>query len=296
MSETFGPDHIPREELVKDSARYLEEKGHGNKMRAHYLQLLSNEVIGSSRPEFRHLQAHIQEPISDAWDNAYHLVLEYLKDNGLNFTQKVLMAELNDLQLSEPTNYPNKTSEEYLDELFSISNEERTPFSERVEQFISAVSENKNETTDEIIDGEFEEDQLESPTRPPARLAPTSPTQTTPPRLATQVHEDNSPNGGTAFLTQPVMNSPPSPIKETVSKPNSQPPTSFDKFGGSTDSDQFIDDDIVVDITDDDVDKTEEPKPAKENSNPPQQTFSPNTDDDDFEIDDDDFAIQDDDV
>jgi len=95
-----------------DLKDYLEEKGHGNKMLANYIHLFAKEVIGSKNPLFRHLQAKIQVAKSDAWDNAFKLVSEYMKDNKLNISFQYSFTSSNDPSSS---NYYGSDAFEYSD-------------------------------------------------------------------------------------------------------------------------------------------------------------------------------------
>ena len=282
MAQTFGPDNMSREDLVKGSAEYLEEKGHGNKMRAHYINLLAKEVIGSKNLLFRHLQAKVHVSNSDAWDNAFKLVSDYLTENKLDYTKEIMEIEFKDCKPPEPGRYPDKNSEEYLDEIYGLG-EERESFDDRVQTFKSQLKNFDEESTPKE--------------RPSARLSnPTEKIDIEKNSLATAVPEDNS-YGADAFLTQPVShrqvpntvnNSPPSSSNSSPQKVENQAPTAIQTFGDNS----MSDDDFDIDIDDDDAPPLLN-EPKNQPANITNNTIKPaqnEIDDDDLE-----FAFDDDD-
>lgn len=135
----------PEEEklLQKELPQTLNENGVNNKSKAQYVKMISDEVLGSTNPNFFSMQPKIKDHSNnEAWNAAYFMVRNLLKDNELSYTLETLNKEMKLKNIQDPP-LPTIPSHIQADNLESFFNLDVTfevavtdVFKEKVETFL----------------------------------------------------------------------------------------------------------------------------------------------------------------
>jgi hypothetical protein len=117
---------ISRTELIRESREILQGCGVGNHARSAFIREISTEVVGLQRPIFLQLQPKLLPHDTEAWDNAFCVVLRFLKRYKLAFTLATIGVEAGEQARDDGTKFT-------LAGLLS-NRQPRLPFPERVLQ------------------------------------------------------------------------------------------------------------------------------------------------------------------
>ena len=134
------PRRIPEEDLQQMTTEEMNQKGALNYYQAVLYQETSQEVIGSTYPQFSTLQSHPKQREEKSWIQAYEFVYDFLQKHNMNNTLKTIETEFR--QTGKPIFFQtieNFRRDEYFKELENVSvNLGQRTFKTRVDQFCNS--------------------------------------------------------------------------------------------------------------------------------------------------------------
>lgn len=196
------PPQVSKEELLQRTRQTLTEKGVDYVSQSKYVVKIAEEVVGFDEPIFSSIQPEIKIRDSNAWNQAYSIIMTFLQENGMEQTINAIDIELQGQQI--PDGDPNTKAEDFLKPLLKISNQlKRKTFSARVAEFTGKYSQRraakKSGATQNI-----QNEQTYQPPQTQKRPTSKAPAQTKP----------------EPSRTQPVSNKPaPEPVRTSQPQP-----------------------------------------------------------------------------
>lgn len=129
----FTPQ-ISREELLSRTSKVLHDKGVDHHSQSVMMLHLGHEVINSNHPIFVPIYPHPKYRDTISWKRSYAIVLQYLKENGMNLTISMLESEASDFSIPNDIAFLRKAST-YIYVSNKIKMNTRIGFNKRVSAF-----------------------------------------------------------------------------------------------------------------------------------------------------------------
>lgn len=144
---------ISREDLIKQSQDVLKQKGVENHSKAQYANEISKILIKNNNHIFFQQQPNVTAPKNKAWDEAFLIVLSYLKQLKLDYTVECLNREMESCKVPVPAGKPKLN----IFNFNSKTAKQTKNFQTRVQEFMAEMDNNPQQE-----DGDFEEIQESS--------------------------------------------------------------------------------------------------------------------------------------
>lgn len=151
---------ISREDLIKQSQDELKKKGVEFHSKAQYANEISKLLIKNQKHIFFQQQPKVTPPKNKSWDEAYLIVIEYLKQLKMNYTIECLNREMEACKVPLPAGKSKLSITQ-----FNKKSKQTKDFNSRVKEFMESMNQNQKEDDEDFeIDDDVEEINDNQPT------------------------------------------------------------------------------------------------------------------------------------